>query len=425
MADASAKSISLPASMLEALGEYRQALKDTKAEIRELEREAKRAEKSGAPVDASARDRRLMLGARAERLENLVQRRRNETAAAREALNQSYLGQRGILSQYGSMAQARGQMLANSLKDASIRLRGAGMGRASALLGRLSGAATKGTEALTQAMATKGFAAAAGAAGIIAAGAYVVGKSVDLKRQMTAARVQGAAGDARVADLINRFSQESAFGGGSSKIDEFVTSVRNPERMGAQIGAAASISDRIMAWSNSGYSTTANNLSTKLAEAEAVRRSAIDKFGAAYGRSLQRDEILRRRGVQIAAARDKKYSTLSGVATWAARGVGAVNREDVVSGVDLLRYALGTYSPPALLVNWAWSGAEAAELEETLAQVTMEHDKAQQQERIDNMRAYQESLQFAVQRAKAHVRSSATQAFEQDKLSRAVTWRMQ
>ena len=425
MSNANAKSISLPSAMLEALNDYRSALKDTKAEIKELERDAKRAEKAGLGVDSQAQARRLMLGARANRLEDIVKRQRADSTAAREAINSSILGRRGIVGQVGGMALQRANMVRESLISASGSLRAKGMGRAADVLGRAAGAAGRGTEALTQAMASKGFAAAAGAASIFAATAYIAKKGADVYKDMLVKRREGAAGQARVADTINAFAISAAHGTSSQAISNYYNAVRTAEATGQRVGATASLTDRFMAITNSGYTQTANELSTKLAEVAAARQANILRYGAAYEQATALDEVQRRRSAQIMDARKKNYGFVSNSVSAALRYAGIIEKDDVITGADALSKLLGTYSPAAMLVKWAYSGEEEAEMLATEAGFVDAEGKKWIDERSSLANAWNTQTQYALQRARAHARNSATQAYQEDMMTRALTWRMQ
>jgi hypothetical protein len=370
-----------------------------------------------------------MLGARANRLEDLVKRQRADSAAAREAINSSMLGQRGIVGQVGGMALQRANMIRESLISASGSLRAKGMGRAADVLGRAAGAAGRGTEALTQVMASKGFAAAAGVASIFAATAYVAKKGHDVYQDMLAKRREGAAGQARVADTINAFMVSSAHGTSSKAISNYYDTVRAAEATGQRVGAAASLTDRLMSITNSGYTQTANDLSTKLAEVAAARQANIIRYGASYEQATALEEVRRRRSVDLIEARKKQYGTTAGIISEISRRWGKIGRDDLITDTDILA-AMAQNLPGfggalADAIRWAYSGAEEAEKLATEAGFQDEEGRKFLKERADAVNAWNTQTQYAVARRRAHERTSATQAYQEDMMTRALTWRMQ
>lgn len=418
MADGSSKSISLPPEMLEALGDYRAALKAAKNELRELEKEAKAAEKAGVPVGEAATNRRLLLGGQANRLESIVGKQKADAASIKNVMQS-----RNIVTDIGGRALGRAEMLQSRLQNLSGILRQSGMTRASTMVGRAAGLAGRGSAAIGQLMSSPGFAVAAGVGSAVTAGLAVAKGMHAWGKYSASVRMQGIAGDQRVSELINSYSSAAAYGTNARALDSYVNAVNQASLQGAAIGASASVTERLVSFLNNGYTKTGNELSTKMAEAAAMRQSGINKYGASFGRATSRQEVLRRRQTEIAATRDENYGAASNIVTSAARRLGIIDRTDVISGIDMLAAS----NPMGLggAIRAIWGGGEAAELEKTIAEATVKEGNKFIEARKSEMSSFNTAFNFAVQRAKAHQRSSALRALEEDKLSRSATWRMQ
>ena len=420
MSAGAAKSIALPPEILEALGEYRDALKQTKSELKDLERQAKDAERKGVPLSDEVSNRRLRLGARVERLQDRVAQQSRDKAALREA-SQGIIGRK----LYGY--ERRVDAVRASLSGASKAMRARGMGRAADVLQSASGVAARGGSAISSlAIAAAPLAAPVAALAAVGDGVFAGYK---YSRMMGDATIQGAQGEGQVADALNTYAKGVAWGGSQAQdIGRFHAAVMQAQARGAALGAAASLSDRLMSYMTKGYSPTGNDLSTKMAIHHATRQQMIQQHGAIMEKRTSWDVISKTRALEIQEIRDEKYGTIAAAINLVAQKTGVAKRGEYITNADIGSMAARTIPGvgPAVadVFDWFYGGAKAVEVEETKMALETKALAKEMEDRKQQIDFYANDVSKSVERALAHERSNAIRAYVQDKFTRSASWRL-
>jgi hypothetical protein len=303
------------------------------------------------------------------------------------------------------------------------------MGRSADLIARAAGVAGRGGAALGSLAAAAAPLAAPVAAVAAVAGVGIAG--LKYNRMMTQAQIQGFQGESQVSDALNQYATGTAWGGSQAQeIGRFHAAVMEAQRTGAALGAASSLSDRIMSAVNKGYSPNANSMSTKMALHQAQRQQMIQQHGEMIARQTSWEVQSKVKATQVNAKRDEKYGIVSTALTTALRRVGVIDSNDRITGVDMASRAARYVPIPVAgyiaskAIDWAWGGAEAMELEQTKMEVESEALAKEMAARSTMLDFYKNSVSKAVDRALAHERNNAVRAYEQDRFSRSASWRL-
>lgn len=388
------QSIALPAQALEALGEYKDALKATKKELKDLEKEAKRIEKQGGIITDEMRSRMSSARGRRDRLEAKMADQRAQQSARREFNQKSAGFRRAATDPSGFLADvAMRRMQKTRLGRAAGRAIGRGFTRLSSFASTSAGVAATALVA-------------------IPAGAMVgasAGYGVEQRRRQLA--LQKAQGDAQAQDAIGQIFDGAAIGGSAVANASRMINAVNFATAQAEAMGEKSLSGALGRWWNNGLSAQKNNVGTKAAVVEARRQAKIVQYGAAFGDYTDERNVVRRRGPQMREEYLAQRGSL--VAEVATRWFGKGN--DVVD-------------PTAMLWEVFTAGAvdvKGATMQELALQWREKEAQNFEKERQALQKSWNTAIMYARERALANERSNAVQAYERDKLERGVTWRLQ
>jgi len=389
--------------MLEALGQYKDALKDVKSELKDLEKEAKAIEKKGGIVPQGLKDKLASGRGERNRLEDMLQAQKATKADERRLRQTRSRIRRAFTDPIGTATDAGLNALANTP-----------MGRrAIAHAGRLA-------SRLGSRLAQPAFLGISGGA-ILTGGAAVAGAVklyADAKIAQEKFRARGAEGLAQTEGVFAGLGKEAAFGGATaSNLQQIIASSRADAIAARKAVDNASITN-IVKTMIIGGTNAGQDMEDKVAQSQARRTIKAQRMGSGYGDSIDVSNIRRKRSQQY---RNEMYNEMGYINTTINKTLdmgGSTSTEFVdATGWYLTLLTLGQYRPneitsvEAVVSEKMKNMGEAKWEESRKAELSKWNDTA--------------SLEAAIIRADAHEAQNAVTAFQTDQLTRGLTWSLQ
>jgi len=389
--------------MLEALGQYKDALKDVKSELKGLEKEAKAIERKGGIVPKAMQEKLSAARGERNRLEDVMTAQKANKANQRRVRQARSNARRAFTDPSGFAL------------DAGIRgLERTAIGR------RAIGSAARITSAVGSRLAKPAIMGATGGM-VLTAGAAVAGAVkiyLDAKIAQEDFRARGAQGLAQTESVFAGIGKEAAFGGSTAAgLQQIIQQSRADGAAARKAVDNASISN-IVKTIVIGGTSQGQDIEDKIAQQSARRRINAQKYGSGYGDAIDIKNIKRKRSQQY---RNEMFSEMGFINSTVNRTLdmgGSTSTEFVdATGWYLTLLTMGQYRPNEI------AGVEAAvdEKMKSFAGAKWEEGRKAELAKWNDT----ENINAAMVRADAHEAQNAVTAFVTDQLTRGLTWSLQ
>ena len=322
----------LPAEFHEAIGDYRSAIRSVKAEIRELEKEAKAAAKAGTELSADKKDRLATLQDRQTGLEATRDQAKAEAAAGRDTMSGRVLAAQQGAARAASVASGRigiadvaaaggavSRLGAHLMKDSAVH---SAKFRAGAAIAQAGGKAAN-------------FARFAGAPVAVGAAIGYAGISIvdDLIKRQRAA----AAGAIETGDAFLRTFTADRFGSrySAADLERFTGAGAEREKEVEDLVSGSSLTGQLYDFITGTRSVEAmNRASASRRQAESMKR-AESIYGQGFERAASLEKLKKDKRVQRAVERERladyKRQAVNKALRAIAPGLGDLDIYDIIN----------------------------------------------------------------------------------------------
>ena len=399
------QSVALPREMLEALGQYKDALKDVKSELKDLEKEAKAIEKKGGIVPDSMQQQLTGLRGERNRLESVMSQQKQDKANARRFQQKRGNLRRAFYNPVGAVLDVGMRRLEKTqLYDKLSKFADRAYARAGEALNR---------QVIGQQFfggATVGGLAGAGALGL-GGGAAAIGIAIERDKM----RQRGVEGTAETDVFLGGVARSAAFGGSTAQ--DFQRTIVEARQAGAQARRTLDSASAIT-YAKSiifGGTTAGQDIDDKVIQQRVRRAQKRNQYGSGYGDAIDLDNIKKKRRTQYRAEMLKELGYINAAVNTAAEvltGTQNTSYYDVAGGIYSLLGLTSEVKAAEVIVN-----------ERMKEMVSQKWEKDIESERT----LWNDTIATAkaIQRADAHERNNALQAYQSDLLTRGLTWSLQ